>query len=162
MVCPATNDRMQYNWTLDRARKRGETKVVRKLEQNGPSPYLGSMVRVARKYAASTLPNFRYMWADMLAAGGHPAGGDIKALINVEDDANAMSILVDRYFELLQTPYKEPVWLERSAHSPRFEEADRFNRFMIDTVLTQTRGRAPDPGGPVTPARDQNTRGSQA
>jgi hypothetical protein len=98
----------------------------------------------------------------MLAAGGHPAGGDIKAMINVEDDGNAMSILVERYFELLQTPYKEPVWLERSAHSPCFEEADRFNRFMIDTVLTQTRGRAPDSGEPVTPARDQNTRGSLA
>lgn len=66
MVCPATNDRMQYNWTLDRARKRGETKVVRKLEQNGPPPYPGSMVRVARKYAASTLPNFLYMWPTCL------------------------------------------------------------------------------------------------
>lgn len=34
--------------------------------------------------------------------------------------------------------------------------------FMIDTVLAQTRGRAPDSGEPITPARDQNTRGSQA
>lgn len=131
-----------------------------------------------------TLPNFRYMWADMLAAGGHPAGGDIKAMINIDEygllnkvsaiagvaltfgrvysqlqnvdlaaqagrldvpvffakgrhDANAMPILVERYCELLQAPHKELVWFKRSAHNPCFEEADRFNSFMIDTVLAR-------------------------
>jgi hypothetical protein len=30
MVCPAINDRMQYEWMLDRARELGETKIVQK------------------------------------------------------------------------------------------------------------------------------------
>jgi hypothetical protein len=85
MVCPATDDRLQYGLTLDRARKRGETKVVRKLERNGPTPYLGDAVEVARKYGNITFPNLRYMCADMLAAGGRPADGDIKAMINVKE-----------------------------------------------------------------------------
>jgi pimeloyl-ACP methyl ester carboxylesterase len=85
MVCPAKNDRMQYDWTLERARQKSEAAVVRRLERNGPPPYAGGMVRVAKKYADITLPNFRYMSAELMAAGGRPGGGDIKSMTDVEE-----------------------------------------------------------------------------
>jgi pimeloyl-ACP methyl ester carboxylesterase len=85
MVCPAKNDRMQYDWTLERAREKSDIAVVRRLERNGPPPYSGGMVRVAKKYADITLPNFRYMSAELIAAGGRPGGGDIKAMTEVKE-----------------------------------------------------------------------------
>jgi hypothetical protein len=33
------------------------------------------------------------------------------------------------------------VVFEDSAHSPQFEEAERFNRFMVETVLADWRQR---------------------
>jgi proline iminopeptidase len=35
--------------------------------------------------------------------------------------------LAARYFDHLEAPYKELIWFEGSAHSPPFEEPDRFN-----------------------------------
>ena len=47
------------------------------------------MLRVAKKYADITLPNFRYMSAEIIAAGGRPGGGDIKSMTAVEERAPA-------------------------------------------------------------------------
>lgn len=38
---------------------------------------------------------------------------------------------VQEYYELLEAPHKELVWFEYSAHSPNFEEPDRFVQEMI-------------------------------
>jgi len=40
-----------------------------------------------------------------------------------------------KYFEALKAPRKQLVWFERSAHMPNIEEKDKFNEFMINTVL---------------------------
>jgi len=44
-------------------------------------------------------------------------------------------VLSARYFEALRAPRKQLVWFEDSSHMPNTEERDKFNRFMIDTVL---------------------------
>ena len=54
-------------------------------------------------------------------------------------DYEVPSILSAQYFEVLQAPRKQLVWFERSAHLPNTEEKDRFNAFMIETVLPASR-----------------------
>ncbi len=44
-------------------------------------------------------------------------------------------VLAEEYFNQLQAPYKEFIWFEKSAHSPPFEEPDKFHRLMIEKVL---------------------------
>jgi len=46
--------------------------------------------------------------------------------------------LVERYYDALVAPHKELLRYERSAHAPCFEEAERFNRWLVATVLPRT------------------------
>ncbi len=39
-----------------------------------------------------------------------------------------------RYFAALEAPKKELVWFERSAHMPNTEEAEKFNRLLIERI----------------------------
>jgi len=50
-------------------------------------------------------------------------------------DFEVPSVLSARYFDALKAPRKQLVWFERSAHMPNTEEKDRFNDFMIGTIL---------------------------
>jgi pimeloyl-ACP methyl ester carboxylesterase len=50
-------------------------------------------------------------------------------------DYEVPSVLSAKYFETLRAPGKQLVWFERSAHMANTEEKDKFNAFMIDTVL---------------------------
>ncbi len=45
-------------------------------------------------------------------------------------DYNCPSILAEEYFNELLAPKKQLIWFENSAHSPCFEEPEKFNRFM--------------------------------
>jgi pimeloyl-ACP methyl ester carboxylesterase len=53
-------------------------------------------------------------------------------------DHEVPSVLSSRYFDALKAPRKQLVWFERSAHMVNVEEKDKFNQFMIDTVLTES------------------------
>ena len=50
-------------------------------------------------------------------------------------DYEVPSVLSAKYFEALKAPRKQLVWFEHSAHLPNTEEKDKFNEFMIKTVL---------------------------
>lgn len=54
-------------------------------------------------------------------------------------DLNAMTVLAERYFNVLDAPRKQLVWFEHSGHNPEHEEAAAFNDFMVNTVLAHTR-----------------------
>ncbi len=54
-------------------------------------------------------------------------------------DYEVPSELSARYFDELKAPRKELVWFENSAHMPNTEEKNRFNAFLIDTVLPALR-----------------------
>lgn len=43
--------------------------------------------------------------------------------------------LAASYFKTIQAPYKRLIWFEQSAHNPPFEDAEIFNRVMIEDVL---------------------------
>lgn len=50
-------------------------------------------------------------------------------------DYEVPSVLSAKYFEAVKAPRKQLVWFERSSHMPNTEEKDKFNDFMINTVL---------------------------
>jgi len=56
-------------------------------------------------------------------------------------DHEVPSALSARYWESLNAPRKQLIWFESSAHLPNTEERDKFNRFMIDTILPAVKYR---------------------
>lgn len=47
-------------------------------------------------------------------------------------DYNCPSIVAAEYFNHLEAPRKELIWFEHSAHSPCFEEPEKFCRLVIE------------------------------
>lgn len=53
-------------------------------------------------------------------------------------DYQVASVVAEKFFHSIEAPKKELVWFEKSAHTACFEEAERFNRLMVDMVLFST------------------------
>jgi pimeloyl-ACP methyl ester carboxylesterase len=53
-------------------------------------------------------------------------------------DLNNPSPIPEAYFNLLEAPKKELIFFENSGHGMLWEEADLFQRLMVDTVLPET------------------------
>jgi proline iminopeptidase len=53
-------------------------------------------------------------------------------------DYNTPFELVERYFEVLEVPYKEIVWFEHSAHMLNLEEPERYQEVLIHEILPAT------------------------
>lgn len=66
-------------------------------------------------------------------------------------DWQVPAVVAAAYFDTIQAPCKRLVWFEESAHNPPFEEAEKFQRVMIDEVLPVAEGGACPP--PLTSAR---------
>ena len=54
-----------------------------------------------------------------------------------KDDVNAMSSLVEGYFNLLKAPRKQLIWLE-GGHGLDGENVDQFVDVLVNTVLPET------------------------
>lgn len=52
-------------------------------------------------------------------------------------DTNTLPQLAERYYEQLDAPHKALAWFEEAGHLAHFEEPERFQRFLVDTVLGQ-------------------------
>lgn len=46
-------------------------------------------------------------------------------------DMNCVCSLAEKWFNALQAPDKKLIWFENSAHSPQWEESERWNRVLI-------------------------------
>ena len=57
-------------------------------------------------------------------------------------DWEVPSVLAARYFTRIQAPCKQLIWFEGSAHNPPFEEPERFNRALVDSVRQVVAGEA--------------------
>jgi hypothetical protein len=98
------------------------------------------------------------MWADMVAAGGHLAGGDIKAMINVEE-----------YSVLDKIGARAGVALAFGKVCPPLHDVDLASQAdRLDVTVSFAEGRADanvgrwlKSGEPSTAARHQDKRRSQ-
>ncbi len=52
-------------------------------------------------------------------------------------DHQVSAQLAKKYFDLLEAPSKKIIWFENSAHNACFEEAEKFNASLVDTLLKQ-------------------------
>lgn len=59
-------------------------------------------------------------------------------LVEGRHDLNSFPTIAEDYFNVLEAPRKQLVWFEHSGHNPMHEEADAFNDFMVNTVLSAT------------------------
>jgi pimeloyl-ACP methyl ester carboxylesterase len=52
-------------------------------------------------------------------------------------DYNTPFELAEKYFNQLEAPKKELIWFEESAHSPLYEEPDKFNDLLINHIRNE-------------------------
>lgn len=50
-------------------------------------------------------------------------------------DYIAPSQLTEKYYQLLEAPYKKLIWFDESGHSPHVEESKKFYNLMVTTIL---------------------------
>ncbi|MBN1499968.1 MAG: alpha/beta hydrolase [Spirochaetes bacterium] len=50
-------------------------------------------------------------------------------------DFNTSSVLVEKYFNSLSAPSKQLVWFEKSGHHPMYEEPDKYDDYLINTIF---------------------------
>ena len=50
-------------------------------------------------------------------------------------DNQISAAVAEKYFNSITAPKKELIWFDQSAHSPCFEEAEKFNTLMVEKVL---------------------------
>ena len=50
-------------------------------------------------------------------------------------DVNAMASLVERYYDVLDAPYKELIWFEKSGHPPLYSEASKVVDVMVNHIM---------------------------
>jgi len=51
-------------------------------------------------------------------------------------DYQVPSVVAEKFFHKITAPKKKLVWFEQSAHSACFEESKKFNKLMVDVVLS--------------------------
>jgi pimeloyl-ACP methyl ester carboxylesterase len=179
----AADELISYNWTLEQARKAGDTAAERKLLGINPPPYTGKdwrakylaerrlLGKFGGEYYGSKIGAFGVVIRNLIISSEYSvkdrvnffrgifrsvdllypelAEMNLFTLVPKVDvpvffclgrhDYEVPSVQSARYFEALVAPRKQLIWFENSAHMPNTEERDRFNSFMIETVLPTIR-----------------------
>ena len=95
----------------------------------------GTLSGLVRTFEGS-MGSMKTIWPEMMAFDATPwTHFDVPLYFAIgRHDYQVNAALSAAYFETLEAPCKGMQWFENSAHFSLFEEADVFNRFMIDTV----------------------------
>jgi pimeloyl-ACP methyl ester carboxylesterase len=68
-------------------------------------------------------------------------------------DFNTSHRLAGEYVALLDAPHKELIWFEDSAHTPMWDEPERFADVLVNTVLADTQPQMADGEAQAEPVR---------
>jgi pimeloyl-ACP methyl ester carboxylesterase len=85
--------------------------------------------------------SMRLLWPQILAIDLVEQVPELKVpvyFLEGRHDLEAPSVLAEQYFQVLEAPRKALVWFESSAHFVNTEEAEAFNRFFTDRLLSET------------------------
>ena len=176
------NDTIGYHMILEGARKSGDYKTVRKLEELGTPPYEkydkhGNLVGDGDAYYAVLSRLYKYSphapsdgsfrSEKMFLAPEHSLLSKINLvrglvrsiktvypkarhmsleekavyfqipvfIINARYDVSCVAEITERWFNNLEAPMKQILWLEHSGHNGIYTESDAFIHFMRKTVL---------------------------
>jgi pimeloyl-ACP methyl ester carboxylesterase len=89
------------------------------------------------RYAKCNMFSLRNMWDDLVKVNLAEDVPEIEIPVYFcvgSHDYNTPGKVSYPYYEKLQAPEKKFIWFERSAHSPCFEEPQRFNQVMQKVV----------------------------
>ncbi|MBI4671715.1 MAG: alpha/beta hydrolase [Chloroflexi bacterium] len=93
-------------------------------------------------FTRGLMDSMQVLWPQVMAVDLEKQAPTLQVpvyLLMGKHDYAAPSVLAERYYALLSAPRKALIWFEDSAHFPYLEEADKFNRILIDTVLLETK-----------------------
>lgn len=182
------NEQVSWQFCLDEARKRGDKKAIKQLEEVGPpvnGVYKGDFkgdkfvmrgLQTERKwltkyegwwygktgygmiikvllstkeytlgecirYIKGSMFSLKAMWPDLNEINLEEDVPEVKIPVYFcvgQHDYNTPGEVSYPYYEKLKAPSKEFIWFENSAHSPCFEEPEKFNQVMVGKVLKET------------------------
>jgi pimeloyl-ACP methyl ester carboxylesterase len=78
------------------------------------------------------------LWEPFMASNVTSLGYDFQVPVFFfigRNDYQVPAVLSLDYYQKIQTPYKEFVWFEESAHYPMLEETERFAKELVNRVL---------------------------
>ncbi len=99
----------------------------------GPEASPLDLVRLVRGAGFST----RLLWPALMASN---LRRDVRRLetpaffVLGRHDMQVVAAVSADYFDALEAPHKQLIWFEESGHMVPFEEPERFNRLMVETV----------------------------
>jgi proline iminopeptidase len=93
------------------------------------------------RFTKAAIQSFELLYDDLVRADLFTSCAELAVPVFMavgRYDRMAPPELAERYFNALTAPHKEWMWFEESGHFPQWEQADEFDRFLIETVLTTT------------------------
>lgn len=100
-----------------------------------PSEYtIGDFMRFGQGVAFS----LKTLWPQIMQVNFMESADSLSVpvfFLQGRHDFNTPSSLVEDYFNILDAPTKELIWFEDSAHNPMYEEAEKYDRILIDKLL---------------------------
>lgn len=93
-------------------------------------------------FALGSIRSLNILWPQIIHSGDfRKLAPELKVpvyFVTGRHDYNVPFALTEDYCRTVVAPKKSMVWFEKSAHMANFEEPEKFNDFMIHTVLPET------------------------
>ena len=89
-------------------------------------------------FAQGSQFSLKTLWPQVMQVNLMESAGSLSVpvfLIQGRHDYNTPSSLVSEYYDKLDAPYKELIWLENSGHHAMYEEAKLYDRILIEKLL---------------------------
>ena len=127
---------VQRRWLTTMGGSMGRNLTMARLIWRGlrtPEASLWDLVRLARGAVFS----LKHLWPQLMASHLRADVPGLKMPVFFllgRLDMQVAAPVSAAYFDALEAPHKELIWFEESGHMVPFEDPERFNRVMIDTV----------------------------